>query len=266
MRRIALALAIVALSAPAAATTFFEQKFTCPVGGKTFKAAVIGSSSSWGQRPDGRAYGTTPVWPMTECPDNGLILFEREFSRADIARLTPLVASADYQAMRKSDSQYYRAWWLKKNLGRDAFELTDTLLVASWEVDEWPEVKARYQQQFAAGAMALEWSEEKASPWFWLRLRAANALRELGRFDESAALLADIDRPGRLPADAEELKGARWLIDGLTALNADRNRASEPANLIPPRMAAERCKQGELSAAEIHACNSKDVKAAGEDT
>lgn len=260
MRRLMMTVLIGTLSAPVAATTLFEKKFTCPVGGETFEASVVGSSTSWGQRPDGRTYGTLPIWPIVECPGNGLLLFDEEFGDADVAKLTPLVASAEYQAMRASESPHYRSWWLQKNLGRDAYALAGTLLAASWEVDHDPAAKVRYQDAFVAAAQALPWSEAKKEPWFWLHLRAANALRELGRFDESAALLTMIDRRDRLPTDADELKGARRMIDGLAALNADRNPASEPANLIPAAMAVGRCEAGGLSPAEDAACNSKAVK------
>lgn len=262
MHRLMMTVLIGALSVPAAATTLFEKKFTCPVGGERFEASVVGSSTSWGQRPDGRTYGTLPIWPIVECPGNGLLLFDEEFGDADVAKLTPLVASAEYQAMRASESPHYRSWWLQKNLGRDSYALAGTLLAASWEVDHDPAAKSRYQEAFVASAQALPWSEAKKGPWFWLHLRAANALRELGRFDESATLLTLIDRPDRLPADADELEGARWMIDGLAALNADRNPASEPANLIPATMAVERCKADDLSRAEETACNGKTVKEA----
>lgn len=260
MRGMMTIILIGALSVPAAATTLFEKKFACPVGGEKFEASVVGSSTSWGQRPDGRAYGTLPIWPMVECPGNGLLLFDEEFSVEDVAKLTPLVASAEYQAMRASESPHYRSWWLQKNLGRDAYALAGNLLAASWEVDHDPAAKARYQQAFVTASQTLPWSEAKKGPWFWLHLRAANALRELSKFDESAALLAMIDRPDRLPTEADELKGARWMIDGLAALNADRNPASEPANLIPAMMAVERCAAGGVSRAEETACNSKAVK------
>lgn len=262
MQRIVTVLLAAALALPVGATTFVQQDVVCPVGGEKFVGFIVASTTTWGQRPDGRPYGSMPVVPVIECPGNGMILFEEEFGEEDVARLTPLVASREYQAMRTVDSPHYRAWWLQKQIGRDPFTLAGSLLVASWDADMQPTLKTRYQAALADAVGALAWSKEQASPWFWLRLRGANALRELGRFDEAAAALAAIDRPDRLPVDEEERDAARQMIAGLTALNAEGNRTSEPANLIPPKMAVARCRAGGLGAVETAACDSPAVKEA----
>ncbi|HKX92706.1 MAG TPA: hypothetical protein VJM15_09820 [Sphingomicrobium sp.] len=255
-RTIAAAIATLILPVTASATTMFPKKFVCPVGGETFTAQVIGSMSSWGQRPDGRRYGTTPIVPITECPGNGLVLFEEKFDDADLEKLTSLVNSTDYQSARKFETPHYRAWWLMDRMGRDPFDTAFTLLVATWEADGNAEKKRRYQRMFVESAAKLPWSEAKRSDWFWVNLRAANALREMGEFEASATLLEAIDKPERLPAEANQLKGARYLIDGLAMLNAEHNAALEPANLIPAHEAAQRCLDGasELTPAETKAC------------
>jgi hypothetical protein len=119
---------------------------------------------------------------------------------------------------------------------------------------------------FVEAAAKLPWAEDKRSDWFWLNLRAANALRELGEFDKSRDLLAGLDSPSRLPTDADEIKGARMLIDGLKALNSERNAALEPANLIPQTEAAFQCamRSAELTPTEIKVCASPEVQKAVE--
>lgn len=263
-----LALAIAATGAfvltPAQATTTIEQEFTCPVGGEKFASSVIASHTSWGQRPDGRRYGTLPIHPIVECPGNGFLLFEETFTPEDIAVLEPLVASAEYQAMRSAETPNYRVWWLRSKLARDPLDLTSSLLRASWESDHGIARKARYQAAFVAAATALQRTDADAQTWFWFNARAANALRELGRFDEAVALLDRIDRPDILPTDPDQREGARSLIDGLRKLVAEQNPAAEPANLIPPREAAIRCvvPQAALSASEQSACASEAVREA----
>jgi hypothetical protein len=244
------------------ATTTFEQDFVCPVGGEKFEGQVIGSYSSWGQRPDGRSYGTLPIYPIVECPGNGFLLFQEEFTPEDVALLEPLVASAEYQAMRTSETPNYRVWWLRSKLGGDPLELAGSLLRASWETDENFERKARYQAAFVAAATALQRTD--AETWFWFNLRAANALRELGHFDKATLLLDRVDRPERLPTDPEQLEGARYLIDGLRKLVAEANAVPEPANLIPPREAAFRCTVHRVppSPSEQAACASDEVREA----
>jgi hypothetical protein len=243
------------------ATTMFPKRFVCPVGGEAFTAQVIGSMTSWGQRPDGRRYGTTPIVPITECPGNGLVLFEEKFEGADLEKLTSLVIGTDYQSARKSETPHYRAWWLMDRMGRDPFDTAFVLLVATWEADGKVETKRRYQRLFVESAANLSGSEAKRSDWFWVNLRAANALRELGEFDASTVLLKAIDRPERLPTEAGQLKGARYVIDGLATLNAEQNAALEPANLIPAQEAAQRCLDGssELTPAETKACTDEKV-------
>lgn len=268
MTDIRLALAIAAMGAfaltPAQATTTIEQDFTCPVGGEKFQSSVIASHTSWGQRPDGRRYGTLPIHPIVECPGNGFLLFDEEFTPEDIAVLEPLVASAEYQAMRSAETPNYRVWWLRSKLGRDPLDLTSSLLRATWESDHDVDRKARYQAAFIAATTALQRTEANAQTWFWFNARAANALRELGNFDEAAALLDRIDRPETLPTDPDQREGARYLIDGLRTLVAEQNRVAEPANLIPPREAAIRCvvPQTALSSSEQAACAGEAVREA----
>ena len=265
MRKVILC-AVVALagSVPASATTLSPEDFVCPVGGEKFTADVIGSMTSWGQRPDGRRYGTSPIIPLTECPGNGFVYFKDKFSKPEVEQLTPLVLAADYQTMRKTESPFFRGWWLMSNTGQDPFDTSWMLLVASWDSDADPARKARYLRAFIDSARALAWSEEKRSTWFWLNLRAANALRELGEFESSAQLLISLDQASRLPTDADELKGARFLLDGLKALNTEKNVTPEPANLIPEMEAAHRCLTGEatLTASELKACQSADIEKA----
>lgn len=259
-RKTLLAASAIVLSSAAHATTVVRQNFVCPVGGEKFTANVIASMTSWGQRPDGRRYGTTPIVPLTECPGNGFVYFEEKLNESDAQKLAPLVEGSDYQALRKSDRQHFRAWWLMDRLGRDPLDTAWMLLVASWESDDDPPLKKRYQRAYVDALARISPTADKRGDWFWMNLRAVNALRELGEFDKSNSLLATLDRPDMMPTDKDELEGARYLIDGLKALNADRNAKSEPTNLIPPRIAAEICGDDpKLTQAEVKACGGPEI-------
>ena len=163
------------LAVPVQATTIFEQTFTCPVGGEGFTASVVGSTSSWGQRPDGKPNGGLAPWPVVECPTNGLPLFEESFEPEEIVQLTRLIATPEFAALRERDTTYRRIWWLRRELGADPFTLASDLLAASWETDEDAMRKARYQADFAAAVDALERDPAVSEAWFWLSLRGANA-------------------------------------------------------------------------------------------
>lgn len=255
------AIALAFAGAPVAATTVIPKDFTCPVGGEKFTANVIGSYTSWGQRPDGREFGTLPIYPIVECPRNGLLLVEETFTPEDVATLTPLVASDEYQAMRKSETPHYRAWWLLSKLQRDPYRKAGFLLQASWETDADLARKARYQAAFIAAATALKLTSEHSREWFFLNLRAANALRELGYFDKAVEVMARVDKPELLPQPPAEADGIRHFMAGLKALIAENNPAPEPANLIPMFEAARRCEVGAalLSPIEVTACGNPEL-------
>ena len=243
------------------ATTLFPQKFVCPIGGQKFTANVVGSYTSWGQRPDGREYGTLPVHPIVECPGNGYLFVKEKPTSREIALLTPAVASAEYQSIRKSDTPHYRAWWLLTKLGDDPYGFVGVLLSATWETDEDSARKTRYQRAFADAAGVLKLDADHRGDWFWLNLRAANAWRELGVFPTALATVDKIDRAELVPPEPDQRQAATDLMKGLRALIAEQNAASEPANLIPIDMAIARCSQTGLTPVELPFCNGTELAA-----
>jgi hypothetical protein len=264
MRLLLLALAAAAAAGrSASATTFHPVERTCPIGGEKFESFEMVSNSHFGARPDGKPYGPTPIVPLVECRDNGFLFFDEAISESELALLAPIVAGAEYQTMRHTETDHYRAWWLLIHSGRnDPVLVASLLLTASWEADEAPERKARYQGIFAGAAAAIERSPENAGEWFWLNLRGANALRELGRYDAAGERLDMIDQPGVLPPNAEERAGARSLIDGLRALIRERNSVSEPLRLVPLDVAARLCLDDLAAPSEKARCGEPDIRAA----
>jgi hypothetical protein len=255
------AILVFLASGHALATTMFEEKFICPVGGEKFKAYVVGSYSSWGQRPDGREYGTLPIYPIVECPTNGMLLIDDKFSPTELQVLNSVVPSQEYQAMRKAETPHYRAWWLKAKIGRGPYEQAWQLLQATWETDENWERKVRYQVAFVNYAKNLKRDEEEpdksGQQWLMYNLRVANALRELGHYGKALELLDRIDKPENMPTDPDKLQGIREFIAGLRVLCREENPSPEPANLVPDWAAAMRCETAgsNLTAAELPVCN-----------
>src|SRR5690606_5477690 len=83
------------LTGMAHAMTVMDVDFTCPVGGEEFSTRMAGSGTAFGRNLDRRPFGPTPSpWPLAKCPGNGFVLYQREFSDAEIRKLTPLVESA----------------------------------------------------------------------------------------------------------------------------------------------------------------------------
>lgn len=166
--------------------------------------------------------------------------------------------------MRAEDTAYRRIWWLRRGLGADAYTLVGDLLAASWESSDDPQRKARYQLDFAQAAEALPRARSQMGDWFWIMLRAANAYRELGRFEDGARLLDAVRQANFLPSEPDEALAARGFIEGLAALIAERNRHPEPTNMVGPTSAAARCRASpsDLSAVERTACASEAHRAA----
>lgn len=190
-----------------------------------------------------------------------MLLFDDKFSPAELQVLNSLVPSQEYQAMRKTETPHYRAWWLKAKIGRGPYEQAWQLLQATWETDENWERKVRYQVAFVNLAKNLKRDEEPPGKsgqlWLTYNLRVANALRELGHYGKASELLDRIDKPEYMPTAPDELRAIRNFIDALRVLCREENPSPEPANLVPDWAAAMRCETAgsNLTAAELPACD-----------
>ncbi len=252
---------VVLFASPALATTFVKQKFVCPIGGEKFEANVVASNSTFGQRPDGKPYSPLPVYPIVECPQNGFLLFDEEFTSDELQQLRIAVESAEFQAMRATDTPHYRAYWLKEKVGREPLQKIWSLTQAGWETDQDWDRKVRYKAALIAEITSLKRTEDNADSWFWYNLRAANALRELGYYGKADALLDRVYQTDQIPADEDNAKNAAFFVEELRALIAEENPVVEPANLVPSEIAAFRCvvPHSVLSSSELKACESKEI-------
>jgi hypothetical protein len=255
MRVMFLPLAALALTVPpaaAGAAAPVVQTMTCPIGGASFDYEATVSLANSGERPDGKPYGSaTAPPPLPECPDNGLVLY-KDYDAEEVARLEPLVASEAYQALRLEDTQYYRAYWLMREMGLGPERYLWALLQATWEADGKPLLRARYQTELAAESAKVE-PRPADLAWIGMEGRAINALRELGQFDEALARLDKVPLLGLdidLPAEAGEARPApdaatrrawRSFFQGLRTVIARGDSSAEPFDMIPRRLALGRC-------------------------
>ncbi|HEX8667127.1 MAG TPA: hypothetical protein VF727_01995 [Allosphingosinicella sp.] len=253
MRYLALALVLAAPPmTPASAGQAVTEKMTCPIGGAEFNFETTASHSSWGTRPDGKPYGSWTFPPaLPECPDNGLVLY-KDYDAAEVAKLEPLVASEAYQALRRTDTQYYRAYWLMQQMGVEPERSLLALIRAAWEADAKPELRARYLTEFAEATARLEPKPADIN-WIGMEATAVDALRETGRFDEALARLdrmPDVSAPPAAPTGedrnpaAEQARERRNWAEYLAKVRKaiERKDASaEPLDMIPRRIALTRC-------------------------
>jgi hypothetical protein len=232
MRSLALALVLLASAAPAAAGIPVTQRMTCPIGGERFDFATTASYSTFGSRPDGLPYGswTFPL-ALPECPGNGLILY-KEFGPQELRRLEVLIGEDAYQALRSGgDVQYYRLAWLLRGMEAPRDDQLWALVQAGWQAEVGSPLRARYL------------SEPADLSAFAFRARRINALRELGRMDEAAALLArtPLDRLRALSDDIRGRDGWLGYYERIAAIVERRDASAEPLDFIPKVQAAMRC-------------------------
>lgn len=200
---IAIAAALASLAA-ANATTMFPVERTCPVGGEKYQSVEIGSTSQFGMRLDLRPIGPAAHLPWTECP-NGFVVWkdEKEFTKEEIAKLTPIVESEAYQRMRKEHVTAYRVVYLRRALGESDAALAWLLLKAAWEAEDGNRETLR--QSYLGEAHAAMVARAKAATthdedWWAASIVAAEIDRQRGRFAELITAL-DVLPVGEPKAD-----------------------------------------------------------------
>ena len=234
---------------PVCASTFVEVTKTCPVGGGKFKFPEQMSSTSWGTLPDGMTLGTGPnPYRLPQCPKNGLVMY-RDFDRATIARLAPIIASAEYQSARVTETPYYLAYWLATKLGDE--DRAWLLLAAGWEAKNADPVSPRalrYADEFVTLVATMP-VNDRAFESIALRARAANALRERGHFAAAEALRASIkiapDAGGTAANAVDNRTGWTTFLASLAAPIAREDTSRAPIDMIGEREAAARCVEPE---------------------
>ena len=242
MRRMIILAGLAAALIPATASAGIpvQRRMTCPIGGESFIFNTTASYSTWGMRPDGRPYGSWE-FPLNlpECPSNRLILY-KDFEPEEITRLTALIARPEYRALG-DDAQYYRLYWLMREMGGDnPLEPLWALVQASWEVEEGSAQRRRYLEELAAHMERIEGDPDSAEQ-VAMRAYWVNALRELGRFEGAAALLGRT-ATASLASDPDEDK-RHWgeYFDMQRRLIERRDGSAEPLDVIPERYAINLC-------------------------
>jgi hypothetical protein len=239
-----LALALLAQDVPKFPPHYGAQAMTCPVGGEAFQGPALMHYSTFGSKPDGEPNGSI-AFPILrpECPGNGLIIYDR-FSPEAVTKLTPFVASDAYKAMRGRETSYYRAYWLAKQIGDP--QAPWLLLSAWWEAKNKADAALvqRYGTLFVEAVAALPVDATSAES-VALRARAANALRELGRYDEAervrAAIVIDPAMGGADDNGKRKREGWSRFVAKLAAPIARHDPSRQPIDLMVPRQAAWRC-------------------------
>jgi hypothetical protein len=226
-RSLVMVLAAMAFLSPARATTMFPVERTCPVGGERFQSFEIGSTSQFGMRLDFRPNGPAAHLPWVVCP-NGFVVFkdESEFTKAQIAILTPLVNGVDYQRMRREHVTAYLAVHLQRALGATEVDLAWLMLKAAWEAEsgQGRTMRPRYLGEAYTAMVARAKARTKHDEEWWaVSIVAAEIERQRGRHDEALVLLAALPVGELAAADVK-----RALIEQIA--EHARRRDASPAD------------------------------------
>jgi hypothetical protein len=208
---------------------FHVMQFTCPLGGATFKQDVGYYSLPIVRFADGSWLGDVGIdAQIPKCPENALVLvpdYERmtsselaytEFTPAQKAKLGALVDEPSYRALA-TKTKHERALWIAGQLGLPKSTQWRLLQRLTWTATD-PAERKRLVARIAAEGPALsagftDWKEQFLAQYF-----QANALRELGRFEEASVGIQKAI--GLVPEDA-----------GLKKPNEANEAASSAANL-----------------------------------
>jgi hypothetical protein len=271
-RRLAQRLALLAFSALVAGTALAAgaaapagldvRDFTCPLGGAKFTQDVGYPALVLVQFPDGSWLGDHLIdAQIPECPGNGLVLLPdfdgpdessdltyRTYTAEQLARLPTLVADAEYAALR-AKGRYERALWLASRLGLSGNTRLQLLMRSSWATVDPAERKRRVERFVDQAPALIDALDVPESAKSMVRYRLANALRELGRFEEADKVLDAI--VAAVPPDAEtsnreDYNGLMSAVAQMAEVIGFHDDDRFPVGLSSDKWAARMCGGGEI--------------------
>lgn len=219
------------LALPAAAMTFMDAQYECPIGGEKFSQRVQGSGTSFGMAFDAKPYGALmSPWPLPQCPGNGMVIYDRKLDAAALERLTPFVLGAQYQQWRKTETPYFLVAQMLQHMQAPLPQQAWVMLQATWEAS--PAQYPRY------AARALELHEAvcpDASPapgdWRFCQMIRGELERRLGRFDAARTRFERL-QPLLLAQPADDEDAQRWQVEVTAAqLKLIEQRNTQPSQL-----------------------------------
>lgn len=168
--------------------TMSDQEFVCPIGKEVFHASEPVSGTMFGRELDLKPYGAIAApWPIPKCPSNGFVIFSRKISDADLNKLEPYVRSAEYVALKDTNTNYYLAAQLKRKLGASATEFANTMLQATWEAKDPSQYRQYATETLTAIDAALTQPDLEEQERLNLQFVAGELERRIGNFDAAKA-------------------------------------------------------------------------------
>lgn len=199
-RRAVPALCLVLAPPLAGAQTPVEAELVCPIDGEKFKTMLAVPDTPLSFHLDLKPSGPNgAIWPLAKCPSSGFVMYKRDFSEDELARLRPYVASAQYQALSEAHTNYYLGARLRAHLGATPAHLAYVLLQATWEADSRPRYEQYATEALETFKRVLAGPIPNAKEWINAQFVTGELERRLGRFEDARArfhALSDRDEVG----------------------------------------------------------------------
>ncbi len=187
---------VTLLPATASSLTTVEEDFVCPLDGTTSQRTVVMSYTVFDTRLDFRPVGAlmSPP-PIAVCRSNGFVLYQEDFTDAELVQLREIVASDEYKTLRAENGDWFMAGYLAERMGMPPAETHWMYLHAAWaDEDSDPARSQRYLAlAFERFVLAERATMHGERDWWIARLMQIEIHRRLGRFEEAARLLDATD-------------------------------------------------------------------------
>lgn len=215
------ALLVALLLATSAA---WSTPYVCPIDGERFGKRPDDSGLSGCIPPrswlsDVPRWGSPHVTDRPVCPRSGFVMYREDFDRATLRKLRRYLASAEYQALRRTEAQAYLVVRTMQHLNEPAAQMIPELLEAALtpspnaEPGRW----RRYAEELVAGSAALaDGPDAQAHDRYHYGYVALAWERRLGRFEAAQARLRQLHAIAELPED-------RWMLDKQAGWIAQRD-------------------------------------------
>ncbi len=186
LRRTIAALCLALAPLLARAATLVEAELVCPLDGETFKTTIAVPDTPINFHLDLKPTGETVApWPLVKCPSSGFVMYKRDFSEDELARLRPFVRSAEYRALSEAHTNYYLSARLRAHLGAPPAHLAYVLLQATWEANSRVQYEAYAAEALETFKRVLAAPVPNVKEWTNAQFVAGELERRLGRFADA---------------------------------------------------------------------------------
>lgn len=207
----------------------YEEEIKCPLGDEKFKAFYLGTHSTYGLHLDWEpvSYMRFPV-PIPVCPNHGLVVTKKTYSKEELAKLKNVVESKTYKDIYAQKHATFYLYAKIKELNEEKFDDYWWLyLNATWEADNCKNA-VRYKEYaletIEAGKKRLAELKDSEELYWILKTVTAEMYRRMGDFKSSQELVDKYGTPSLGDKESNEffLLAKSLLQKAIKEKNTDR--------------------------------------------